>query len=256
MTSSIKTFWEENGYYHARNVFSPAELEPLESDFDHIVSQLQAGSEQINARWRGDAMQKLDGGESVIIHTHNVQCYSAAWARALFHEKFLSVACAILGEDVILHHTKLFQKPPEKGSPFPMHQDWTYFPSLRDTMMAGIIHVSNATNEMGCLRVYPGSHRLGRAPQTGGQVSSELLEQYPLEKATIVECEAGDVVFFNYFTLHGSMPNRSQHTRKTVLVQMYAGDDEIEPDNNHPNARMALHGWNHCASRGNVNESG
>lgn len=255
MSSSIKSFWEENGYYHARNVFSQSELKPLETDFDHIVSQLQSGNEKINARWQGDAMQQLDGGDSVIIHTHNVQCYSSAWARALFQEKFLSFACAILGDDVILHHTKLFQKPPEKGSPFPMHQDWTYFPSLRDTMMAGIIHVSNATDEMGCLRVYPGSHRLGRVTQTSGQVNSELLNQYPLEKATIVECEPGDVVFFHYFTLHGSMPNRSQQARKTVLVQMYAGDDEIEEDNKHPNARMALHGWNHRARRSNVNDT-
>jgi ectoine hydroxylase-related dioxygenase (phytanoyl-CoA dioxygenase family) len=256
MSNSIKTFWKENGYYHARNVFSPAEIEPLEENFDRIVAQLQAGNEEINARWRGAAMEKLDGGESIIIHTHNVQCYCAAWARALYQEKFLSVARSILGEDVILHHTKLFQKPPENGSPFPMHQDWTYFPSVRDTMMAGIIHVSEATDEMGCLRVYPGSHRLGRVPQTSGQVDSELLKQYPLEKATVVECQPGDVVFFHYFTLHGSMPNRSQQTRKTVLVQMYAGNDEIEEGNAHPNARLVLYGWNYCASRFRVNDVG
>jgi ectoine hydroxylase-related dioxygenase (phytanoyl-CoA dioxygenase family) len=256
MSNSIKTFWEENGYYHARNVFSPAEIEPLEENFDRIVAQLQAGNEEINARWRGAAMEKLDGGESIIIHTHNVQCYCAAWARALYQEKFLSVARSILGEDVILHHTKLFQKPPENGSPFPMHQDWTYFPSVHDTMMAGIIHVSKATDEMGCLRVYPGSHRLGRVPQTSGQVDSELLKQYPLEEATVVECQPGDVVFFHYFTLHGSMPNRSQQTRKTVLVQMYAGNDEIEEGNAHPNARLVLHGWNYCASRFRVNDVG
>lgn len=256
MSNSIKTFWEENGYYHARNVFLPAEIEPLEENFDRIVAQLQAGNEEINARWRGAAMEKLDGGESIIIHTHNVQCYCAAWAKALYQEKFLSVARSILGEDVILHHTKLFQKPPENGSPFPMHQDWTYFPSVRDTMMAGIIHVSKATDEMGCLRVYPGSHRLGRVPQTSGQVDSELLKRYPLEEATVVECQPGDVVFFHYFTLHGSMPNRSQQTRKTVLVQMYAGNDEIEEGNAHPNARLVLHGWNYCASRFRVNDVG
>jgi ectoine hydroxylase-related dioxygenase (phytanoyl-CoA dioxygenase family) len=256
MSDSIKTFWEENGYYHARGVFSPAELKPLEEDFDRIVAQLQSGEEEVNARWRGSAMEKLDGGQSVIIHTHNVQCYSATWAKALYHEQFLSFARAILGEDVILHHTKLFQKPPEKGSPFPVHQDWTYFPTRLDTMMAGIIHLSNATDEMGCLRVYPGSHRLGRVPQTSGQLDSELLQEYPLEKATVVECEPGDVVFFHYFTLHGSMPNRSPHTRKTVLAQMHAGNDEVEEGNHHPNARLVLHGWNHCASRSHANEIG
>ena len=96
-----------------------------------------------------------------------------------------------------------------------MHQDWTYFPTVKDTMMAGIIHVSNATDEMGCLRVYPGSHKLGRIAESGGQGNESVLKDYPLDRATIVEAEAGDVVFFHYCTLHGSMPNRSQKVRKT-----------------------------------------
>ena len=31
-------------------------------------------------------------------------------------------------ENIILHHTKAHLKPPEKGAPFPMHQDYHYFP--------------------------------------------------------------------------------------------------------------------------------
>jgi len=39
-------------------------------------------------------------------------------------------------------------------------QDWTYFPTTQDSMIAGSIHVSDADDRRGCLRVYPGSHRL------------------------------------------------------------------------------------------------
>jgi ectoine hydroxylase-related dioxygenase (phytanoyl-CoA dioxygenase family) len=167
------------------------------------------------------------------------------------------VSQAILNSpDVILHHSKLFQKPAEKGAPFPMHQDWSYFPTVKDTMMAGVIHVSNATDEMGCLRVYPGSHRLGRKAESNGQQDKETwLKDYPIERATVVEAEAGDVVFFNYLTLHGSMPNRSQQVRKTVLVQMHSGDDKVEDGNQHPNARLALAGWNQHAKRSLGNQS-
>ena len=106
--------------------------------------------------------------------------------------------------------------PPEKGSPFPMHQDWQYFPSVKDTMMAAIIYVSDATDEMGCVRVYPGSHKeLGRTDgMMGGGQNKEITERYPIEDATVLEAEAGDVLFFSYFTLHGSMPNRSKKMRK------------------------------------------
>ncbi len=158
----------------------------------------------------GQEMKRIQGEQdAMIIHTHNVQQFSRVWLNAMLHEKFLDVASEILGEDIILHHSKLFQKPSEKGSPFPMHQDWSYFPTIKDTMMAGIIHVSDATDEMGCLRVYEGSHKLGRILGSGGQNESDVLEKHPIEGAKVMEAEAGDVLFFNYFTLHGSMPNRS-----------------------------------------------
>jgi ectoine hydroxylase-related dioxygenase (phytanoyl-CoA dioxygenase family) len=250
--AEITKFFQENGYYHARGVYSTAEIRELENDFDRIVQQLTVSGEEIEARWTGAAMDKIAPKNSAVVHTHNVQVYSSVWLRAFLQPRFLEVAQAILGcPDVILHHSKLFQKPAEKGAPFPIHQDWSYFPSIKDTMMAGIIHVSNATDEMGCLRIYPGSHKLGRIAESHGQGSDDnnILKNYPLKKALIVEAESGDVVFFHYLTLHGSMPNRSQKIRKTVLAQLHSGDDMIEEGNKHPNARLVLSGWNSLAKR-------
>jgi ectoine hydroxylase-related dioxygenase (phytanoyl-CoA dioxygenase family) len=249
----VQTFFAENGYYLAKGVFNPEELAELERDFDRLVGQLVGSQEHINATWSGPEMERLGAAGTQVLHTHNVQQFSAAWTRALLNERFLEVAGAILGPDVVMHHTKLFQKPSEKGSPFPMHQDWTYFPTVKDTMMAGIIHVSRATDEMGCLRVYPGTHKLGRIEGTSGQIESDMLSKYPIEGATPLEAEPGDVAFFHYFTLHGSLPNRSSEVRKTVLVQMHSGDDQVEEGNTHPNARLCLKGWNHAAKRSTAN---
>jgi phytanoyl-CoA hydroxylase len=254
ISQDIQAFFQENGYYHARGVYSPTELRELERDFDRIVAQLRSSGEEVEARWKGAAMDKIAAQDSVVVHTHNVQIYSAAWHRALLQARFLEVARAILGPDIILHHTKLFQKPAEKGAPFPMHQDWSYFPTVKNSMIAAITHVSRADDEMGCLRIYPASHRLGRLAESNGQTETEILKDYPLEKALIVEAEPGDVVFFHYFTLHGSMPNRSRTVRKTVLTQLYRGDDMIEPGNTHPNARLVLSGWNSMAKRSLANE--
>jgi phytanoyl-CoA hydroxylase len=243
----------EDGYYVARKVFSPAEVRSLELAFDRIVTQLVSSGEHINAKWSGPEMDKVEFQNLVVLHTHNVQQYSAVWAQALYNERFIQAANAILGPDVVLHHSKLFQKPSEEGAPFPMHQDWTYFPTEKDSMIAAIIHVSNATDAMGCLRVYPGSHKLGRIQGTSGQSENEILAKYPLENAMPLEADPGDVVFFHYFTLHGSMPNRSPKTRKTVLVQMYSGDDRVEEGITHPDERLVLSGWNHHASRARAN---
>ncbi len=250
----IRAQFLEHGYYHAKGVFSPSEVAELERDFDRIVHQLLSSDEETNARWSGPEMDKMNVSDTIVTHTHNVQKYSAAWTKALLHKGFLDVAEAILGEDIVLHHTKLFQKPAENGAPFPMHQDWDYFPSVKDTMIAGVIHVSRATDEMGCLRVFPGTHKLGRLDQSNGHSDGEILRNYPIEKAMPVEAEPGDVVFFHYFTIHGSYPNRSQDIRKTVLVQLLSGDDRIEDGIGHPNARIALRGFNHHITRSIANE--
>lgn len=254
--SSIKEQFDRDGFYLARGVFSPEEVAVLEKDFDRIVAQLMEHEEQqINARWSGPEMDRMGAQNTVIYHTHQVQEFSNAWLQAIQQQKFLDISEAILDSpDIILHHTKLFQKPAEKGAPFPMHQDYSYFASLKDSMIAGVIFVSDATDEMGCLRVYPGSHKLGRVEGSHGRVESLMTREYPIEGATPVEVKAGDVVFFHYFTVHGSLPNRSDKIRKTVLVQMHRGDDAIEEGNRHPNSRLTLRGWNSLMTRAKANQ--
>jgi ectoine hydroxylase-related dioxygenase (phytanoyl-CoA dioxygenase family) len=242
-------FFREHGFYVAKGVFTPDEVAELEADFDRIVDQLSASGENINARWSGPEMDRVGAEGTVVLHTHNVQTFSAVWHRAFLHPRFLAVTSELLGENIILHHSKLFQKPAEKGAPFPMHQDWEYFPTEMDTMLAGIVHVSEATDEMGCFRVYPGTHKLGRIGGTKGQSDSELLANYPLEGSTPLVAEPGDVVFFNYLLIHGSLPNRSDKVRKTVLVQMHSGEDAVEVGNDHSNERLVLQGWNYRTTR-------
>jgi phytanoyl-CoA hydroxylase len=253
--SEVSDFYKENGYYVARGIYSPAEVKELERDFDRTVQQLMRSNEAINARWSGPEMEQLGAQATSVLHTHNIHQFSAAWHRAFLQDKFLAATEQILGPDIVLHHSKLFQKPSETGAPFPMHQDWTYFPTIKDTMMAAVIHVSDATDQMGCFRVYPGTHKLGRIAGTSGKIASDMLKKYPLSGSTPLEAKAGDVVFFHYFLLHGSNPNTSDKVRKTVLVQMYSGDDHVEEGNAHINERLMLKGWNHHVTRSQANRA-
>ena len=249
--NDIAERFSRQGYYHAPGLFPESMLAELEADFDRVVAQLRSSGEAIDARWEADTMDELDGGTSTIIHTHNVHRYSARWLAALADPRFLDCAEAILGPDIILHHSKLFLKPPREGSPFPIHQDWWYFPTHRDSMIAAVVFLGDADDETGCFRLYPGSHKLGRRENTSGLAHSELLSEYPLEDATPVPAKRGDVLFFSYFTLHGSMPNRSDKSRKTVLVQLYSGSDYVLPNDtvNHVDEQLVLRGWNHHMSR-------
>jgi hypothetical protein len=244
----------EDGFYVARGLFR-RQLPELLHDFDRICAQLDASGEHTNARWRGGASDAVNPGDLVVQHTHNVHMYSAAWSRLWYDEAFLDLAQQFLGPDLVLHHTKLFRKPAERGAAFPMHQDWPYFPTERNRCIAAIVHVSRATDAMGCLRVIPGSHHGGRIANASGMSDvTELQRRHPLETATVVEAEAGDVVFFHCLTVHGSPPNRSDAERKTVLIQLYAGDDRQEQERpGHYDGRIVLRGWNHRMTRNRAN---
>ena len=73
--------------------------------------------------------------------------------------------------------------------------------------------------------------------------------EYSVEGALPINAKAGDVLFFNYLTVHGSTVNCSASPRKTVLVQMHPGSDRVESGNRHTNVKIALRGVNHHASR-------
>lgn len=255
----IQADFERDGYFLAKGVFKD-QIPALEESFDRIVRQLESTTDNINAVWPGEALEELHKKYQTvkppqIIHTHNVQRYDPIWMKAFLDQTFLEYVTAILGEDVILHHSKLFMKPAKVGGAFPVHQDYSYFSTEKDTMIAGVIHLTDGNNNMGGIRVFPGSHKLGRIEASSGmQTNKKFQNDYPIENSVSLDVEAGDVLFFHYFTLHASMPNFSNSPRKTVLVQMYNGHDQIENGKGHINERIALHGWNHRMTRPKAGE--
>lgn len=243
--------FDSDGVILVRHLFDSTTIDRLADDFDQIVVQLERSGDDIDATWESATTEPNDR----IVHTHNVQAYSAAWLDAFRNDRFLYIASAILGDDVVLHHSKLFQKPSGHGSPFPMHQDWRYFPTSDDRNIAAIIHLTDATIDMGCVTAFPRSHRIGRRNSSSGSPEWDLPSDYqafaaefPSQDATPFEAESGDVLFFSSLTVHGSGPNRSNSTRKTVLAQLYDGRAELE-ESEHPVANLVLRGRNRTTSR-------
>ena len=214
LTHDQRQFYTENGYIVVRALISRDEASALRAEV-HALADRLGNPDATWASVRSDAAR--------ITHCHNVQFHSAAFTRLLVDPRFTAVAQAIIGPDVQLHHTKMFIKPPEKGAPFPMHQDYPYFPHARDTMTAAIFHLDDAPLEKGCLRVVPGSHSFGALPAVG---EDRHVEGYRIEDALALPAQAGDVVFFNYLLIHGSGPNRADEARTTLLVQMRDPSDK------------------------------
>ncbi len=213
LTPDQQKFYQDNGYVLVKGVFPKAEVASVRQELHDLTTRL---SEKINidATW---ASERNKGTQ--ILHCHGVQCHLASVARLIIDPRLTSLMQGCVGPNVQLHHTKMFIKPPEKGSAFPMHQDHPYFPHERHTMAAAVVHFDDATPQKGCIAVYPGSHKLGPISPDNPKDRSLAMQNYPLEKATLCPAEAGDVLIFNYLTIHGSGINTSSEARTTLLVQ-------------------------------------
>jgi len=218
-------FYRENGYILVKGLLSPEEAALYRQETHDLAARLSA-HKNMDATW-GSAREAMpEAKDTKIMHCHNVQFYSAAFSKLLVDERMTGVASDIIGSpNVQLHHTKMFIKPPEKGSPFPMHQDAPYFPHDRHSMIAVIIHFDSAPIEKGCVRVVPGSHKLGILEHSSQGGWHLPFEQYPISAAVPCEAEAGDALFFSYLTIHGSGVNVSQEARTTLLIQMRDPED-------------------------------
>jgi ectoine hydroxylase-related dioxygenase (phytanoyl-CoA dioxygenase family) len=216
LTPDQLRFYGENGHLLIRGFISADEAAALRAEV-HAIAARQGPT---NATWSSvsDQGTKLE-------HSHDVQFRSAAFTRLLVDPRLTGVFTSLIGPNVQLHHNKMFIKPPERGSPFPMHQDYGYFPHRGVSMTAAILHLDNASDTKGCVRVYPGSHKLGPLP-TFGQDHHVDADRFPLSDATPVEADAGDLLVFNYFTVHGSGLNTSQEARTTWLIQVRDPEDE------------------------------
>jgi ectoine hydroxylase-related dioxygenase (phytanoyl-CoA dioxygenase family) len=220
LTAEQRAFYDDNGYILIKGLLSPAEAAIYRQECHALAERLSA-HRNIDATWASAREAVKEARDTKLLHCHDVQFQSAVFSRLIVDERLTGIAAAIIGSpNVQLHHNKMFIKPPEKGSPFPMHQDHPYFPHTRHSMIAAILHFDDAPIEKGCVRVVPGSHKLGPVEHQDHGGWHLPFEQYPIESAVPCPASAGDVLFFSYLTIHGSGINSSNQARTTLLVQM------------------------------------
>lgn len=217
ITQADADFYKENGYLLVKGVFSNDEVAEMREAVERIIRKAAASKFDANAAWQGEYLPPEELKKLVLKGFHDVQYHEAAFTRALIHHNMVAVLQKLIGPNVQVHHSKMLVKPPEKGAAFPMHQDYPYFPHANHSMLAASVHLDDADTANGCLRVIPGSHKQGPLPHVGAHYLNH--KEYPIALGTPCEAAAGDVLFFNYLTIHGSDVNKSERPRRNVLIQ-------------------------------------
>ncbi len=223
LTDSQVQFYRENGFLHIPAVFSAAEVEELSNQMDWLLEDWASKDSGWSGPWRKVYMDAETEKQSKLYAMHDLQFYSAPWLRAVTHPRLVGAISDLLGPDVELHHSTMHVKPPETGHPFPMHQDWAFYPHADGRYVDTLVHLDATFHGNGEIRFLKGSHLKGPLPhitQTDeGPCTPHLpTDRYKLEETTAVPAKKGDVVCFNLHTVHGSYLNVTEKPRRLVRV--------------------------------------
>lgn len=211
-------FYHAQGYLRVPALFSAAEVEELRQELDWIFSTWADHGAAWQGPWREVYMSEKERREAVLVAINDMHLHSALWLRVAGDARLVGVVSELLGPDVELHHTTLHAKPPQVGSPFPLHQDNAFFAHQHPAYVDAILHLDPTPEEAGCLCFLPGSHQQGPLPHIREGAPHLPTDRYRLAEAIRVPAAAGDMVLFSLWTIHGSDLNRTSHWRRAVRL--------------------------------------
>lgn len=243
LTRSQVDAYHREGYIKVEHLLSSSEVEELNEDMQWIIDEWW-GEDSIGWRgpWREAYLEEDEQLATRAVFISNPHMYSVTWSRILFHPGIVGALQDLIGPNIQWHHTVLHGKPPEIGTPFPMHQDYPFYPHDGPDFVDCLIHLDETPLESGALCVVPGSHKQGPIEHITGEHTRPYLppETYHPDKMDTVPIPAhpGDVIFFSYYTIHWSDVNRTDQWRKSVRIGYHTpetrpvGKASEEPNNN------------------------
>ena len=139
----------------------------------------------------------------------------------------LAMAAQLIGPDICLWNMSFFAKPAINGKRTPFHQDGEYWPIRPLATCTVWIAIDAATEENGCLRYIPGSHKSAQllahevSNDTDITLNRELVKtEYDESIAESLILPAGGMAFHDIYIAHGSEENRSPNSRRGMTLRL------------------------------------
>jgi hypothetical protein len=234
-------FFDTEGYYVERGLFSKQEMEALSRTFMDLHDKGgEPGRYEFKKTWEG----KDDGGDG-FMHVVEKTDPLAVWPRVMHPHKFMPEAKRMLLEPRVLDlleeltqekllaaQTMFYFKPPNaRGQAF--HQDNFYLRVAPGTCVAAWVAVDPSDEENGGLQVVPKTQAMQVVcPDGVADPASSWTKEFvrPPEGAQALKLrlQPGDVLFFNGSTIHGSTANTSKDRMRRSFISHYVGESTCE----------------------------
>ena len=216
LTEEITAF-QRDGFLVVRGAAQGTLLQQLDRELDRMREDVE------NGILRGNHLMENARKARVIFNPYD---HSPALRELVDRADMVERAKAMLGGPVHIHHTKLMGKPALEGTNQPWHQDYYYWQGNKPNQVAVFVCVDPSTEENGCLRCIPGSHRAGLREHhkfihetTGERHWVCAVSPEELDCQTLFLGQPGDLIFFHSLTVHGSEGNRSRVPRRAVIYE-------------------------------------
>jgi phytanoyl-CoA hydroxylase len=158
----------------------------------------------------------------------NLTRHDALFKELARHPRILEVIHSLIGQDLKIYLDQTLCKPARVGSAKPPHQDSAYWVNIDPPNLAICwIALDDATEDNGCMRFIPGSHKLG-------VIEHKHLEDFRVEDAKVeygkevcVPLEAGGCSFHHSLALHRTDANVSDQRRIGLTVAYMAANSRF-----------------------------
>lgn len=200
MTDAAMAQYRDRGYYFPLSVLDAdevskcrAKLESFEASQGHPIQGAQRSKSHLLFKWLDDLMRNA---------------------------RILDAVQDLIGPDILCWNSIFWIKEAHSPSYVSWHQDLKYWGLDCDDLVTAWVALSPATEESGCMRVLPGSHRNELLPHDDIYDSDNMLTRGQEiavavdEKATMtMALRPGQMSLHNVRLAHASGPNRSDDRR-------------------------------------------
>lgn len=224
--------FREEGYAIVRGVFPREEMTEIAAAVDRV----HADAIRHPRSWRHKNLyyEIVDdpGRGRTVLQAHWPSWIEPRLERLRRDSRYLDVLEPLIGNTLKQITNQIHWKPPgAKLVGFRFHQDIRFrkpdsaFRDLAESYVTTGLAIDAQTPENGCLKVFPGSHKLGYlglsedGPLMKGETHADELRAVGLkpEDAVDVVLEPGDLALWSLYTVHGSGANTTSMDRRFHL---------------------------------------
>jgi chlorinating enzyme len=206
MRSSQSEAYRRDGFVFPIEILSRAEVEGFRSAFESLIERSLEFSPKRFDR----------------LHVYFDWAY-----QIVTHERLLDVVESILGDDILVYGTLVLAKQPHDLRYASWHQDSFYSGLHLTPSTTAWIALTPSHQGNGCMRVIPGSHKLGSMEHENVADDPHMLNRrgerikIDVDESVAVDVvlKAGEISLHESTLVHGSTPNTSDEPRIGFIVR-------------------------------------